>query len=109
MLDEGGVIVACAPGSSSDVVRELTAKGLAELHPFDPDLPVLVFGHALFEAFATGTESVMALAVAIEVADRASEGLAARCDPVLSGMVADPERFLDPRSGFGVRLRGDQA
>ncbi len=107
LLDEGGVIVACAPEAyarllpcTDDLHATLVpclAAGSAQLVPF---------GHALFEHMVEGLHCPLSIPqlVMLEDGPLLDHGCLARLDRALSEQLQDPAKFLKPSGLKGLRL-----
>lgn len=108
ILDEGSLLVACAPGEEASVIARLRAEGEAALD--DPELRAVAFGHALYEHFHLGRPPVRAMTVVLPIAALPERhdvrALFASFDEALEAELRREGTFMDPAGAFSTLLAG---
>lgn len=105
ILDEGSVLVACAPGTRSETEQALRAVGTDAI---GAQTPMIVFGHAVYEHFHFGRPALRAMTVVLELERSPSlmrgRELVEALDDALTTLLETPDAFRDPTSAFSITL-----
>jgi hypothetical protein len=107
MIDEGGVVLLCDPGAKLLIEAALEGRAKEALLDLKKTFTALVFGHAIYEELARGPKRVLGFSVIIETNERSRDRVVAHADERLSGMLAEPERFLSPEGHRGIVVEPD--